>query len=324
MTRWVISKPALLALVGLFGVAALVYAAQTFNRKAESSISIAMGGKGGVDQWTIMDSKFHLLNVSTEKPMLLQERLEVTRRRGIEGELGKLEVTAWGAGKEPFDKKLWVIQDQGVFGGTAWGTFYISSNYGCCGAMDIHRAYDLKNGKYAFSYTEDPIRAQVYAESLNTKDTAHLTRYISFISVWAGEGYDYEKEFPQGVGELTLYDYEEGTVSDHLIVLYESEQGTGWEPLSLSKIVFVNPNAEKGENYVGVTCVFKGPRSKEAIKGCVKGFSVTLDFDGWKVVLPVEGDRFDLKNASVSHGLTLKRIPVRPAPAQGAGGTRGG
>lgn len=275
------------------GVTVNTYAAQPFVKKAESIVTETTDPQGKVK--TVINTVFTFESLYDAKrkkhfDVLISRRIKSTSISGKEGTNSNIETTAWITGKEKFDTKLWSIKDS-ADDGNRWKDFYKTTKYGCCGTENIHRAFDIKTGKHAFSFTTDP----VFVDIPNTQ----IKRDISYISVMATEGFEYRKKYPNGVGTLTI---SAGNSSIDRIIIETKNKDLElmWSP----KLSLINDKELKGTSDLSLW-QSNGVSTSEA----VKAFSVKLFFyEGMKIIIPVNGDRFDIQKIVLPKSVSIRHI----------------
>jgi len=277
-------RPIFLLLLTVLLAAASSSAAAPFTMKSESNASESPGRQ------TIVNTSFAFVSLYNAEQknftnMLISQRIESTNHSGVEGADSHLEAIAWITGKTTYDTKLWVIKDSGERG-EELGDFYRTTKYGCCGAEQLHRAYNLKTGQYIFSFTAEP----AFIDVPNTS----IKRNISYVSANAAS----DGPVPSGgIGALTLSSNDSRIDS----ILLESDDGElAWSP----KLLLVDKKEVQGASRLSL---WHSNRENKA--EAVGGFSVKLFFDdGMVAIIPVNGDKFDIQKASLPKTITIKRI----------------
>lgn len=287
------SKFSFLLFLMISCVTAIGYAAQPFVRKAESSVSEGIGPQGPFK--TVVNTVFAVDILSDPKrkgisDVLITQRIESTIRSGVAGADSNLEAVAWINGLDKYDTKLWVIKDR-ADAGARWGDFYRTTKYGCCGAENVYRAFSYITGKYAFSFTTEP----VFVDIPNTP----IKRDISYLSAKAASDYEYRKQYPRAVGMLTI-SADDSTI-DQIIVETEDKE-LEWSP----KLSLIDAEEAKGTSRLSLWRS-NGVSKTEA----VKAFSVKLFFyDGMEIIVPVNGDRFDIQKSVLPKSVSIRRVSV--------------
>ena len=287
------SKLSFLLFLMLSGVTALGYAAQSFMRKAESSVSETVGPQGPAK--TVVNTVFAVDSLYDPKrkvptDVLISQRIESIFHSGKEVADSNLEAVAWITRQNKYDTKLWIIKDRADAGGR-WGDFYRTTMHGCCGAETVYRAFNYSTGKYAFSFTAEP----VFADIPNTP----IKRNISYISANAASDYEHGKQSPRGVGMLTIS--ADDSFIDQVIVETDDRE-LAWSP----KLSLIDAKEPKGTSRLSLWHS-NGISKAEA----VKAFSVKLFFyDGMEIIVPVNGDRFDIEKSVLPKGASIRRISL--------------
>lgn len=271
-------------------------AAEPFTLKSESSVSEQFD-KRGIVRTTINTSfSFTKLYISQEdkfEDVLISKKIKRTLISGREGADSHIEVVAWIKGKSKYDTKMWTINDCADSGGLLLD-FYKTTKYGCCGAEDIQRAFNIKTGKYVFSFTVDP----VVAEIIIPKD--RIERYIAYLSANATDTKCTKNNLPDSaIGSLTLTDG--GTQIDRILI-ESNDKELNWSP----KISLVNNKEVKGVSKLSIW-----PKVYSGKSGAVKDFSVKLFYyDGMEAIIPIKNDKFDISNSLLPKSIMVKRISI--------------
>lgn len=276
--------------------------AATYNTKAESSATETSGPDGVVQ--TVANTSFAFTNLYNPQKqgftdILIAQKIESAATVGREGTTPKLEANAWSGGKGRYDTKMWVINDCADAGWRS-GDFYQTSKYGWGGTENLLRAYNFKTGKYAYSFTTDPVAVDIYIP----KDT--IKRHVSYVSRKGTDSECRKNEMPKNViGALTLSDSD---AQIDRIVFEAEEEDLGWSP----RITLVNEKEPKGVSNMSVW----GPAEFINRSEAVKGFSVKLIFrNGMEAVVPVAYDKFDVQRASLPRSIKVRRIDAEKADA---------
>lgn len=289
----VMSKSTFVLFLVLSGMAAHSYADQPFVRKAESSVSESSGPEGTVK--TVVNTTFSVGTLYDSKSqnfsdVLFYQRIESKYVSGREGADSFIDVVAWITRKTKYDTKLWAIK-AGADAGGRWGDFYRTINYGCCGAEDSYNVFDIRTGKHAFSYTAEP----VFVDIPNTP----IKREISYISSNAASDFSYAKDYPRGVGVLTI------SSQDSIIdqVIFESDDGElAWSP----KLSLTDEKEPKGVSRLSLW-----HSNGKGGSDNVKAFSVKLVYyEGMEIIVPVNGDRFDIQKIVLPKAVSVRHLAM--------------
>jgi len=221
--------------------------------------------------------------------VLLSKKIETRTMAGRDGANSKLEVTAFGLNKGKYDKKLWVIKDDSNEGEDSY-QFYKTTAYGCCGAETVQRMYSFETGQHVFSSTVEPAVVDIP----NTR----IGRYISYLSALAVSTNLKKAGLSKNqIGLLTLTD-EHRTIDR--IVIESDDRSLGSSP-TLSLV--------NDRNKAGTTRLSLWSSDGVDKPDAVRGFSVKLLFqDGVEVIVPVNGDKFDIQAISLPVKLKAKRL----------------
>lgn len=256
----------------------------SFSTKLESS-AVEEPGRQTVINASFAFTSLYTAEQRTFTTVLISQRIESTTRSGVEGADSHLEATAWITGRRSYDTKLWVIKDS-ADRGEEWGDFYRTTKYGCCGAENIYRAFNLRTGTHVFSFSAEP----VFIDVPNTT----IKRSISYISANAAD----DGPTPsKAIGLLTLSSNE--AQIDRILIESDDRE------LAFSPQV----SALDGKEAKGASRLSLWPSSGENKPEAVRGFSAKLSFyDGMEAVIPVSEDRFALQNATLPKTIKIRRI----------------
>lgn len=272
-----------------------------FSTTGQSSYTEAVDDIG--PYYTIVDTDFSLVNwyrpqSKTFVPVLTSTTVESLYRPGMEGAQSRLTATAWVSGKADYDTQLWVIKDDSDQGGRR-SDFYLSEKFGCCGAEDTSRAYNIETGKYIFSFTVPPVKANI--------PNTDVTRFITYLSSQASADY------PRGTSNNTI-----GIVSicsDTAVLdqieMINPDQELAWSP-GVELISDKEPNGTKKLD------LWHLEGNSQATT--TSGYSIKLIFyEGMESILPVSNDQVDISGATLPSGMTLRRIKPAPPPEEKKG-----
>jgi len=265
---------------------------------AESSAAESPGPDGITHTVTntsfAFSSLYNPTKVNMTEGVLLEQKIKSVSVVGKEGAVTKLEVAAWVDGKGHYDKKKWTINDCADAG---WqdGDFYVTSKYGQGDAENLMRAFNFRSGKYVYSYTTKPARADIHVPNQTIK------RYVAYTSRRATDSACRNNEMGKNdVGVLVLTDGV--SQSDRIAVVSNNAE------LARSPAVDL---VDKKEPKGAATLMVWGPAEFASDSEVVNGFAVKLAYtDGSEITIPVSGDKFDLDRASTLEGVYLRRIEV--------------
>lgn len=286
----------------IFQCAALSsFATSQFTMKSDSSFTVSDGRDGPVT--TIENSTFSTTSLydPTKKIFadgVLVQKVSTTTYSGREGADSKLEVNAWISGKNKYDTKLWSINDCAE-SGMKTNDFYQTTEYGCCGAENLSKAYDIETGKLLFSFTTVPVSVDISFLG-NSPHQNSLKRQFAYVSSNGTTSACGKSVVPKrSIGVLTLLD---GKRQIDKISLDSDDGELAWSPM-LSVISKEDP---KGAPHTLV--MYKNSVNPAE---AVKGFSIkALYYEGVEVIIPVTNDKFDIQQASLPKAIKLRRIAV--------------
>jgi len=277
-------------------VAASSNAAPSYTIKAESSASETTGPNGVAK--TAVNTSFAFASLYNPESKsytegIISQRIENTTLPNGQRANPKLEAIAWVGGKTKYDKKLWAIDDCADNGWQA-GDFYVTSKY-VEGEGNILRAYNMGTGKYAFSYTSDPVSVAIAIPNDNIK------RYISYLSKARKNSECRKNDIPaNAIGALTLSD---GNAQIDRVLLVTDDS----ELVQSPKLSLVNDKEPKGTSSMSLW----GPADFTNKSDAVKGFSIKVILRGDKeVIIPVTNDKFDIQAAILPKTIKIQRMSV--------------
>jgi len=268
-------------------------AGQEFRMKEEASVVERPLPDGGWAR-TVVHPRFDFVNLwhpGQEKPtvVLLAQRLETTTRSDAEGTEPVLQVTAWTKGKRTYDKKLWSLTAEADLGQVVgYDEYFGTTRHGCCAAEETHTLYNLETGKAVVTYTAEGVG---FVEVPNTpvrRQVAYHSQAASLASPDIGDA--------QGI--LTL-----STRSDVIqkIAVHVGNNEIG----DFTPVLSLKVDGEKEESHrIDLWAAEKNP-----VSAAIGGFEVKLVFGNGQVIrIPVTGDDFDLKKATLPPTFKLVRL----------------
>lgn len=269
-----------------------------YTMTSESSAAESSSPDGAVQ--TVTNTTFAFTSLynpqkqnSTDK-LLIAQKVVSTTFPNQAGPIAKLEAIAWLGNKESYDTKLWTVND---CADTGWrsGDFYWTSKYGPEGTENLLRAYNFKTGKYSFTFTAEPVTADIHIPDGTVK------RYVAYVSRKGADSECRKNELPKGaIGALTLSDG--NSQSDRIVLEVQDEA-----PQRSPEISLIDKKEVKGAKILSVW----GPGDFSHTREVVNGFSVKVFFeDGRGVIIPVTNDRFDIDAATLPRAITIRRIGV--------------
>ncbi|WEK45287.1 MAG: hypothetical protein P0Y56_09585 [Candidatus Andeanibacterium colombiense] len=282
---------------GTLLAAALAQAAPAEERGAQPSLtaqsSFSETGEGEdyvarIVNATFATGRLYAPDGSGARDMVYEQRIDSTARAAAEGTQSELRVTARSDGKT-----LWTIHDSGNEG-AAFGDYYRTTEWGCCGAENTMRSYFAWTGKLAFTATADPL--------FLTIPNTSTRRAIAYLSAYSVAGIEGEK-YPRGTGLIALVDGDR-TVD---LVLLESDEGTGfeWTP----KLALADPtgaHAQSGDSFD------LWPADGNPDPAGLTGVDLVLGWDAdGQAAIPVAAGTFDLAHARLPAGMTARHLPPK-------------
>ena len=267
------------------------------TRSAQSSASETGEGEETIQTITNSTFAFDLLWAPGGADSInVLYRQVITTGQSLVSEAGtsELEVTAWKKGAKGYDEELWTIRDNSNEG-EAWGEYYRTTLYGCCGSENTQRSYYAWSGKLAFAGTADPL----FIAIPNTP----VRRAVSYISAYAADGMVLETS-ETGAGIVTLVDGDR--TLDRILLETATGDSYVWTPqLELS-----DPTGEYHQN--GDTFDLWKSNGNPDPAG-VTDVTLVLAWDpemGEQAELPIVAGKFDLEKAFLPDGLTARRLPA--------------
>lgn len=291
------NKTAVVGFLLLQFAAASAFAAPPFIKKTESTASESPSANGVVQ--TVVNTSFAFTNLYNAHKHdyvsgLISQQVETSTTSGRGSADPKLEAVAWVDGRGKYDSKLWSISDCADSGWQS-GDYYWTSKYGGANGENMLHAYNLKDGKYVFSFTTDPVSVEVMVP----KDT--VKRALAYVSRTGADTACKKADLPDNaIGSLTIAD--DDSQLDRIVL--ESDNGTfGRSP----KVLLVSSKDPKGAASLSLW----GPAEFGKKSDVVKGFSIQLTYgDGTEVTIPVTNDKFDIGGAKLPSSIKLRRIDV--------------
>ncbi len=219
--------------------------------------------------------------------VLISQKLKTTTKEGLEGQNSILTVDAFVSGKKKYDTTLWSITDYSD-NGEIWGDFYKTTKYGCCGAEDFHRYFDLKTGKQVVSFSGEIAQLEI--------PNIRIKRIFLYHSANACVDFPEIKIYRDVIGMLTFSAYD-SLISR--IILLSKDGELAWTP----DIHLFTPKEGMTNNLT------LWSSNGNATKRAVSYFEIRITFyEGMVISIPIVNDDFDLRNAQIPEGITIEYL----------------
>jgi hypothetical protein len=168
-------------ILGLISLAAFAGEKPSYSDEALSSITEYQGQNGHRIR-KVVTSSFQVLRVSLppdgwDYEVLFKQRIEIVSVESQEGQQGTVSIEAFKKNNGVYSEKLWSIKEPFDTAEVAtlgkWDCYHLVK-YGCCGAEDTSRYYDIASGRPILTCTGTPV---VLGEG--TGETARIAAYYS-------------------------------------------------------------------------------------------------------------------------------------------------
>lgn len=267
------------------------------TREGGSRIEVKV--EGDTVTWTTRNTEFayvpHNPVAPQERGLIVEFESQVTRTNAKEGADGTIRVKAWRVKADGAQEEAW----NGSFGGhEAWisGERLMIPTYGCCGASNSYSAVSAATGKVLYTSTGDTPAAQVL--SMEIPNTGPLGyRFVAVHGVYSAT----DDAVLKSQNSLALIAYASPAVPMQRIKVLQRKDGRIDDKYREIKMSWETekPNAIQGNRLM----LWQATGDKEA--GAVKGAALRLFIGDHNILLPVNGDRLDIKNGIVPSDVVL-------------------
>ena len=294
-----------LVLAGALGLAAPFLVAPPASaqlREAGSRIEVRV--EGDTVTWVTKNTEFAYIThnpvAPTERGLVVQFESDVTRSTAREGADGVVRAQAWRVMPDGSQHPAWSGEYPGV---EAWvsGERLMIPLYGCCGAGNAYTAVSAATGKVLYTASGNSPGAQVL--SMEIPNTGPLgVRYVAVHGVYSAM----HETVMKSKNSLALITYASPAVPMQRIRVLQRQEGRIDDKYRDVKLVWetFKPNAVAG----GRLTLWQASGNREA--AAVTGASLRILIGDHNILLPVAGDRLDLKRAIVPSDIVLIEEPA--------------
>jgi hypothetical protein len=270
--------------------------AQGVDRSATSTITTRQEKDGSITA-VLTNRRFTFASLPPERDgaasrraLLLLEEFKSEQNSAAEGRKSFVSVEAWSGEGANAAKPAWTISSEGDEGALA-ERFYKVMRRGCCGAEDTFIFYNPESGRKVFSATGDLFQIEV--------PNTPLRRFVAYHSMMASMPMPLAKPAKNALGVITYGSDKEALQSVLVRSTAKNAEDTGTpivKALYRQKIVAENPLVLWGAD-------------KKNNPSSLGDFSLVLSFDqGQEIIIPVRGDRLDVKTAKLARGVALETL----------------
>lgn len=201
---------------------------------------------------------------------------------------------------------LWSINEDAHDGLATSDDLYLTWLSGCCDVADGYRAYNLKTGKLIVTYDSNMGTSEGYRTAPFIIDVPNarpqLKRIVGITSSDASRDFD-SAQMSDGKSKLASITYADYDGALQTVEVYGLIP-EGWGVGTTSEIVDLVGSNEIRNN----TMTLWSSDGKSNATEALEGFAFKLTFStesAAEVIIPVKGDRLDVKSATVPAGYVL-------------------
>ncbi|MGE0154583.1 MAG: hypothetical protein AB7R90_18345 [Reyranellaceae bacterium] len=294
----------LVCLTGLALLAPLLAPLAAVAQPREGGSRIEVTVAGDTVTWVAHNTEFayvtHNPMAPAERGLIVQFESQVTRSTAREGAEGTVRARAWRVKPDGAQEAAW----EGAYGGhEAWisGERLMIPTYGCCGAGNSYTAVSAATGKVLYTASGPSPAAQVL--SIEIPNTGPLGyRFVAVHGVYSAT---HETVLKSG-NSLALITYASPAVPMQRIKVLQRKDGRIDDKYREVRMSWEadKPNAVQG----GRLMLWQATGDREA--AAVKGAALRLFIGDHNILLPVVGDRLDIKGGIVPSDVVLIEEPV--------------
>lgn len=235
-----------------------------------------------------------------ERGLIVQFETEVARSTEKEGAEGIVRARAWRVKPDGAQELAW----EGSYPGSeAWisGERIIIPTLGCCGASNSYSAVSVATGKVLYTSSGFSPGAQVV--SMEIPNTGPLGyRFLAVHGVYSAT----DETALKSANSLALLTYASPVVPMQRIKILQRQEGRIDDKYREIKLVWETekPNAVQG----GRLMLWQATGNAEP--SAVTGASLRLFIGDHNILLPVVGDRLDIKRGIVPSDVVLIEEPI--------------
>lgn len=293
------SLQTILSALLLISTASPAFAAD-YTASGTSAVSISRDSQGD-EKRTVITTSFEVADrYSGDKRqgVLLKKTTKITSATNMEGLTGQLSVEARVDQAKVYDKVAWTLNENADDAKLYEDDLYITSLQGCCDSRSGYRAYNVATGKLVMTYDESTIRATTIAPLTVEVPNTSLVRFLGVTTSGATRDFVERKIGSLARVATVSWASKNGTIQKAHI--YTAGDSYGFET---SLVVTAGKN--KNEINDNRLMLWTADGKTEAAKA-FEGFSLQLKDQDEKVILiPVNGDRLNLGQATVPAGYKL-------------------
>jgi hypothetical protein len=239
-------------------------------------------GLAKVSQTQYLYAKIYNRKPENEKWIIIEQKTFSEFNDMAEGVMGKINAAAYSINNRHQSEKIWSLESDANEGAFALGNaFYQTVQYGCCGALNVHRLFSLNSGKLVLEHTGSVLKSYI--------PNYDVERYIGYKGGETYPEYDFEKD-KRYIG--TLYYASKDSLKTKIIIRCIKKDFSDIYELGWSKLSFVR--GDSAQEFYGDEELAVWQKEKSESAPVMGGFSVKLTFDNAEIILPVVNDDIDI------------------------------
>lgn len=238
------------------------------------------------DESVVNGTKLVTKNVAFRTPLgwtsnfVIKETIYIENIQQYEGNFSRTNLIAYSIKDK--NKILWSIEENSDEVFYHWMDLIETVKYGCCGASDTHKYYDLNSGKKILHCDSE----LYYIKNMNNKSNVFFG-FNSYASVISSIN-----EFEKGTITGQLFYSDGDSLIDNLIFIFPEIDVYAWLPINIYLM------DKLGNKFLDITKT--GNISKIQIEESINSFYFVLDYSyGDPIQIKIEKDRFNLEKSII-------------------------
>lgn len=244
------------------------------------------------DERVANGTKLITKNVAFRTPLgwnskfVIEETIYIENIQQYEGNFSRTNLIAFSIKDK--NKTLWTIEDNSDEVFYHWMDIIETVKYGCCGASDTHKYYDLNSGKKILLCDSE----LYYIKNSNDKSNVFFG-FNSYTSVISSIN-----KFEKGTITGQLFYSNRDSLIDNLIFVFPEIDVYAWLP---NNIYLMD---KLGNKFLDITK--SGNISKIQIEDSINSFYFVLDYSyGDPIQIKIEKDRFNLEKSIIPKNILV-------------------
>lgn len=231
--------------------------------------------------------------------VLLQQRVEITRRADAEGpEQATVALAAWriadGVDSQPLFNLTTAGEAARIEAINGTDAYVAVTRFGCCGALDATKLFSLEDGQLLMEYVGEPAW-------LDVPNSRGIVRIAGLDTAWSAS---FNPVFAGDQALVALLTYATRTERRRQVAI-RLTGGTIDDVMSLPELAFMAEGAEPDPHFTLWSA--DGATDHKAITGAAIRVAFTPDH---VVTIPILADELDLVHATATGGLALSIVPL--------------